>query len=160
MPSRRFWIAALAGGMLAGTLDIFYAIAYLGIYNKTPLWVLQSVATGWLGKAAFTGGTYAGLVGLASHYGISLAAATVYGAARHLVPWMRSHWVVSGAIFGVGVYLFMSFVVVPLSAAPFKMPAKPEPILRGFISHALLFGIPIAWCATKEYSKRASRSAR
>ena len=107
-----------------------------------------------------TGGTAAGLLGLVSHYGISLVAATVYGTARQYIAWMRTHWVVSGAIFGVGVYLFMSFVVVPLSAAPFKMPAKLEPILRGFISHALLFGIPIAWCATGEYVKRASRSAR
>ena len=49
----------------------------------------------------------------------------------------------------MAVYLFMSYVVGPLSAAPFRMPATPEAILRGFVSHALLFGLPIAWCRNK-----------
>jgi hypothetical protein len=141
----RFWIAVAAGGALAGTLDIIYACVWLwSMHGKAPLWVLQSVATGWLGKAAFTGGVAAGALGLASHYAISVAAAATYGYASRSVAFLSTHWLVAGALFGVLVYLFMNFVVIPLSAAPFKPSLDPNVIAQGFVSHALLFGIPIA----------------
>jgi hypothetical protein len=147
MEARRLLIATLAGGLLAGTLDIVYAFAWLGYYGRSPLWVLQSVASGWLGKAAFTGGAAAGVIGLASHYGISIVAAGLYSLVARGSTRVREHWIVCGTLFGVLVYLFMNFVVMPLSAVPFKASLDPLVILRGFVSHALLFGIPIAWCA-------------
>lgn len=146
MGARAFWIAAAAGGLAAATLDIVYAFAWLGMNGRSPLWVLQSVASGWLGRAAFAGGVAAGLLGLASHYGISIVAAALYGAARQGSAWVRAHWIASGALFGVLVYLFMNFVVMPLSAAPFGPSLAPRAFAQGFASHALLFGLPIAWC--------------
>jgi hypothetical protein len=148
MEARTFWIPALAGGLLAGTLDLIYAFVWMAAFHdKSPLWVLQSVASGWNGKAAFEGGGLAGAVGFASHFGISIVAAGLYIVASRGLPLMREHWIVCGAIFGVLVYLFMNFVVIAYSAAPFKPSLAPAVIIRGFISHALLFGIPIAWCA-------------
>src|SRR5262245_50827303 len=120
MGSRQFWMAALAGGMLAGTLDIVYAFCWAGYYGRAPQWVLQSVATGWLGKAAFTGGMSAALLGLASHYGISILWAAAYGVVRGFSAWARQHWLLAGTILGVLVALVMNYVVIPLSAAPFK----------------------------------------
>jgi hypothetical protein len=143
--ARRFWIAALVGGVIAGVLDIVYAFIWLGMSGRSPLWVLQSVASGWLGRPAFTGGVTAGAIGLASHLGISIAAAAIYGLAFRGTPWMRTRWVASGVAFGVLVYLFMNFVVIPLSAAPFGPSRVPRAFVQGFISHALLFGLPIAW---------------
>lgn len=140
----RFWIAVLAGGLLAGTLDIIYAIASHAWHGRSALWVLQSVASGWVGKAAFSGGVTAGAVGFASHFGISIAAAAIYGIASRSVEFLSTHWLVAGAIFGVLVYLFMNFVVIPLSAAPFKPSLVPRVLIEGFVSHAILFGIPIA----------------
>jgi uncharacterized membrane protein (DUF485 family) len=145
----RPWIAILVGGLIAGTGDILYAIIYSGFYGRSPLTVLQSVASGWLGKPAFSGGVPAGALGLASHYAISIVWAAIYFAASQRLAFAKRHWIASGALFGMAVYLFMSYVVVPLSAAPFRMPATPEAILRGFVSHALLFGLPIAWCRNK-----------
>lgn len=148
MDARTLWIPALAGGLLAGTLDLIYAFAWMAAFHdKSPLWVLQSVASGWNGKAAFEGGAAAGAVGLASHFGISIGAAGLYALASRGFPLLREHWIACGAIFGVLVYLFMNFVVIAFSAAPFKPSTAPAVIIRGFVSHALLFGIPIAWCA-------------
>jgi hypothetical protein len=148
MDIRTLWIPALAGGLLAGTLDLIYAFVWMAAFHdKSPLWVLQSVASGWNGKAAFEGGALAGAVGFASHFGISIAAAGLYTVASRGLPLLREHWIVCGTLFGVLVYLFMNFVVISLSAAPFKPSAAAAVIVRGFISHALLFGIPIAWCA-------------
>jgi hypothetical protein len=145
MSRRDFWMAALLGGVIAATLDIVYAFVWLGMNNRTPLWVLQSVASGWLGKGAFTGGWAAGVVGALSHYGISIAAAAVYGVAVRGSVWIRAHWILGGTVFGILVYLFMNFVVIALSAAPFGPSWAPRAFIQGFISHALLFGLPIAW---------------
>ena len=60
MSRRDFWAAALIGGTAAALLDIVYAFVWLGINDRSPLWVLQSVASGWLGRGAFTGGWSAG----------------------------------------------------------------------------------------------------
>lgn len=145
MTPRRFALAALAGGMLAGVLDILYAFIWLGASGRTPVFVLQSVASGWLGRAAFSGGLVAAALGLASHLGISVAAAAIYGAAVRGSAWIRTHWIVGGIAFGVLVYLFMNFVVIPLSAAPFGPSWAPRAFIQGFISHAVVFGLPIAW---------------
>jgi hypothetical protein len=145
------WHGVLAGGGIAATLDIVYAIIRNGQHGRTPLWVLQSVASGWLGAGAFASGVPGGLLGLASHYGILFAAAAVYLAASGRVPILRSRTVLSGAVFGVLVYLFMNFVVLPLSAFPFTLSYPAARLLEGFVSHALLVGIPIA-LAIRSYS--------
>ncbi len=142
-------MAVLVGGGIAATLDIIYAIVRNGGYGKSPLWVLQSVASGWMGEGAFASGTTGGIVGLVSHYGTVFVAAAVYLVASRSFPILRSRAMACGAIFGVLVYLFMNFVVLPLSAFPFDFPYPLARLLEGFVSHALFVGLPIAWAVRK-----------
>jgi uncharacterized membrane protein YagU involved in acid resistance len=130
-----------------------YAILRNGQFGRSPLWVLQSVASGWLGSDAFASGISGGLVGLVSHYGILLAGAAVYIALsrRHYV--FQSQAVACGALFGVLVYLFMNFVVLPVSAFPFELSYPPLRLLEGFASHAVFVGIPIS-LAIRRFSRR------
>ena len=137
-------IGVLIGGGIAATLDIVYAILRNGQFGRTPLWVLQSVASGWSGDDAFSSGVSGGLVGLVSHYGILLVGAAVYFLASKRFPVLQSRAVVCGALFGVLVYLFMNFVVLPVSEFPFELSYTPLRLLEGFVSHAFLVGIPIA----------------
>ena len=46
----------LIAALVAGTIDIAYAIAWSVAHGGTVRGLLQAVASGWLGKAAFTGG--------------------------------------------------------------------------------------------------------
>jgi hypothetical protein len=71
-------VAVLVGGLVAASLDLAYACIANGQYGYTPLWVFQSVASGWIGSAAFGSGVVGGALGVASHYAILLAAATLY----------------------------------------------------------------------------------
>lgn len=50
----------LAGGAIAGTLDIAFAFTFAGMHGASPLRVLLFIASGLLGKAAFAGGWSAG----------------------------------------------------------------------------------------------------
>jgi hypothetical protein len=146
-------LAVLLGGGIAATLDIVYAIVSIAVrFGEGPLWVLQSVASGWLGRAAFSSGVTGGVIGLASHYSILLIAAALYLAVSRRWPVLRSQAIACGALFGVLVYLFMNFVVLPLSAFPFKLTYPPLRLLEGFASHAMLVGIPIALCI-RRFSK-------
>lgn len=137
-------LAVLVGGGIAAALDIVYAFVANGQYGRSPLWVLQSVASGWLGSAAFGGGVGAGVLGLASHCFILLVAATLYLLASTRFVFLRTRAVACGAVFGVLIYLFMNFVVMPLSAFPYTLSYPASRLVEGFASHALFVGIPIA----------------
>ncbi len=134
--------AILLAGFLAGTLDILYAFARL--FGRSPEWVLQSVASGLQGAAAFAGGAASAALGLVAHYTIATGAAAVYFLASRRIGLLTSHAVIAGAIFGALVYLFMNFVVIPLSAFPYALSYPPLTVLEGFASHAVFVGIPIA----------------
>ncbi|MEP7011151.1 MAG: DUF1440 domain-containing protein [Acidobacteriota bacterium] len=142
----RAWVGVVLGGLVAGCFDILYAIIANGIRGGlTPLWVLQSVASGLLGKAAFDGGVPTGLLGLFCHFVIAMGASTLYFLASRKLAMLRERPLLSGALFGILVYLFMNFVVIPLSAFPFPLHYPAKRLAEGFFSHAVLIGIPIAW---------------
>jgi uncharacterized membrane protein YagU involved in acid resistance len=110
----------LIAGLVAGALDITNAFVVYGplSYQLSPVEVLQSVAAGWLGSdAANAGGLNTALLGLASHFMIAacMAAVLVFLAARW--PTFREHAVAWGLIYGFVLYLAMTYVVAPLSAA-------------------------------------------
>jgi hypothetical protein len=150
--AQRAWVGVVLGGLVAGCFDILYAIIANGLRGGlSPLWVLQSVASGLLGKDAFDGGVPTGLLGLLCHFVIAFGAATVYFLVSRKLALLRERPVLSGALFGILVYLFMNFVVLPLSAFPFTLHYPLKRLAEGFFSHAVLIGIPIA-LLQKRYS--------
>jgi len=154
---KRATTGVLIGGGVAATLDIVYAFVMSAQAGISPTRVLQSVASGWLGKQAFDGGMPAAVLGLLSHYGILFVAAALYLAASRRFPLLRHRAVTCGLVFGVGVYLFMNFVVVPLAAVPFELSYTPWQLAQGFLSHSVLVGLPIA-LAIRRYSPSEVRS--
>jgi uncharacterized membrane protein YagU involved in acid resistance len=137
-------VPVLVGGGVAATLDILYAFARQAGRGRSPEWVLQSVASGWLGERAFLGGVPAALLGLLSHYGILFVAALLYVLASRRFPVLRTQAIACGALFGALVYLFMNFAVLPLSAFPFQLSYPVARLVEGLASHAVFVGIPIA----------------
>jgi hypothetical protein len=136
--------AILVGGSIAGTLDIIFAISF-AIYNgATPIRLLQTVASGLLGKDSFTGGISTAALGLALHFGMSFIWAGLFWVAARRVPKLMHHPVLYGIIFGVIVFFVMRLVVLPLSAFPYPVTFKPLATVMDLLSHALLFGVPIA----------------
>lgn len=60
--------AILWSGLSAGVLDLLGAFVTSYWRGVTLLRVLHSVASGWLGAAAFTGGYKAAALGFVSHF--------------------------------------------------------------------------------------------
>lgn len=142
------WAVAV-GGSIAAALDITFAISFAAFHGLSPERLLQSVASGLLGKAAYTGGLPAAALGLLLHFVMSLlfAAAFVLACKRIGVPLRQP--VVCGALFGVCVFVFMRLVVLPLSAFPHPVSFKPLATVLDLLSHMFLFGAPIALAARK-----------
>ena len=137
--------AILAGGLIAATCDILYAFAAWGLKGVPPERILQSVASGWLGRAAFDGGLASAALGLVSHYGIVLMAAALYWLASGRLPALARRAALFGPLYGLAIYAVMNYLVVPLSAAPPRPGLPPPELLAGdLLIHAFGVGLPIA----------------
>ena len=139
--------AVMVGGAIGGTLDILFAISFAWFRGMAPDRLLQTVASGLLGNAAFDGGIPAAVLGLASHFVMSFTWAAIFVlAAGHFRALMRQP-ILSGIVFGVIVFLTMRLVVLPLSAFPYPLSFRPLATTLDLLSHMLLFGVPIALAA-------------
>lgn len=146
----------LAGGLVAGTLDIVNAIVFWRLYNGTgPAVILQSVASGLLGKAAFAGGAASAALGFLLHLLIMFAMAAVYWLACRRWPALLRHPVAAGIAYGLGTWAVMNHAVVPLSRAA-ATPFIPAWFADGLLAHVLLVGLPFAF--TARWSARRAKS--
>jgi hypothetical protein len=134
----------LAGGLVAGTLDIVYACVYWGLRRGVPpTRIFQSVAAGLLGRASFEGGARTAALGLALHFFIATTMAFTYYlvARRWPLLWQRP-WL-AGGVYGLLLYGVMNYVVVPLSAAGAGS-KEPLWVALSIAVHVLLIGVPCA----------------
>ena len=136
------------GGVIAGALDLVYICTLWAARGVSPVRILQSVAAGWVGRdAAMQGGLATATLGLFSHFGIAVVMACVYYAASRRWPILREQPVRHGALYGVLLYVVMTYVVVPLSAAGGNGVAWQWINLAHIAAHVLLVGIPCALAA-------------
>lgn len=134
----------LSAGLLAGVLDISAAIAAWGLRGVPPVRILQSVAGGLLGRETYAGGSTTAALGTALHFFIATVAAAVYYGLSRRLPDLARRPLPWGAAYGVGVYLVMNHVVLPLSALP-KRPFDPSMAAAMVVIHVMCVGLPIAW---------------
>lgn len=137
--------AILAGGLAGGAGDLAFAIAWAGINGMAPQKLLQVIASGWFGQAAFDGGWNTAAIGIASHFGIALVVAALFSALARRVPALLERPLVSGIALGVATFLVMRLVVLPLSAFPFPVKFLTLGAGLDLLSHMFLFGTPIAF---------------
>jgi len=142
-------MAILIGGLIAGTLDITYAITYSAWRGMPPQSLLQFVASGLLGQPSFDGGTPTAGLGLLLHYLMMLIIAAIfYGISRQL-PFLVRKPIVWGPVFGFLVYWVMNLVVMQLSATPNKWRFVLLSFATGILVHMFFIGATIAWAASK-----------
>lgn len=140
-----FW-----AGLVAGVLDITTQSVLFGLRGKSPVYLLQAIAGGWLGESAFQGGLPTALLGAFFHFLIAFTAAAVFYVASRRLAFLVTRPIPSGVLYGVVVYVFMTFIVLPLSAYHTKV-AIPHitALLRDAGLHILLIGLPISLMVRK-----------
>lgn len=133
--------AVLIGGMVAGILDIGAAAA---INRTNPTAILRVIASGLLGPRALKGGTLTTALGFLLQLAMSIVIAAIYGLASLWLPILVGMWIVTGLTYGVGVFVVMTYVVVPLSAAPSRPPPGVSKITKDLMA-MLGFGLIVAY---------------
>jgi hypothetical protein len=135
--------AIAVGGAIAGVTDILDPIIFFHFRNGSAIVVLQAVASGLLGHAAFSGGVRTALLGLAIHFCIAFFWATVFVLAARVLPFLSEYPIRSGLLFGVIVYGVMNYLVLPLSRVA---PSNPRMAVRinGILAILFLVGVPIS----------------
>jgi hypothetical protein len=141
----------LLAGAVVAVLDISFAATYWVVLRHATTFprILQSIASGLLGKAAFQGGTRTVLLGAVLHCTVAFGWSAIFLLAarrwRAFGQVLASRYgaVKTGFPFGVMVWLVMDLVVSPLSHA------KPTPIgstwfMVSLLWHPIGVGLPMA----------------
>jgi hypothetical protein len=134
--------------LIAGALDATDGVIFFGLHGLNPIQVLQFIASGLLGAAAFTGGLATAGVGVLVHFSITAVVAAIYILAGQRLSALRSQWRIFGPCYGAAVWAVMNLVVLPHSAVA-QDPITTAAALNGIIGHALFIGLPIGYFANK-----------
>jgi hypothetical protein len=143
--------------LLIGTLDIADAIIFYAIRGVAPIRILQGIASGLLGRTAFSGGARTALLGLALHFFIAATVATIYILASRSLPLSR-HPLLYGTLYGVAVYIVMNYVVLPLSHIGLRPLPPLIPLINGVAALIFCIGIPTALIARRYLPQREQPS--
>jgi len=144
--------AILWAGLVCGCMDITAAFIDVGVnFGRSPLWLLQNVASALLGPASYEGGVPTAALGLLIHFSVAFTWTTIFYLLSRRFPGLLRQAVLSGLLYGAFVYFFMFRVVLPLTiqlkslylTTPFN---HNWPLLRlsQFFVHLGCVGLPIA----------------
>jgi hypothetical protein len=149
----------LAAGLAAGALDITAAFATWAGRGVTPVRILQGITSGLLGADSFRGGWRTAALGLGFQFLIAITAAAVFYAGSRRLAVMTRRPILSGAVYGIAVYLVMYWIVMPLSRVH-RRPFSGSATLLAVATHVVCVGIPISVVVARAGVRRAARGAR
>ena len=130
--------AIFTAGVVCGVLDGLSATGVAAYSGVGPMRVFQGIASGLLGHSSFQGGIATVLLGMLLHFVVATGAAAVYYFFSRWLPMMIDHPIICGIAFGVLVHLFMTFVVIPLSAI-----GRRPFVLQSFVTYLIVSMIVI-----------------
>lgn len=126
---------------IAGTLDILAAIFILAGGNAAG--VFRYIAHAALGEAAYRGGVMMVMLGIVFHYFIAFCFTFCYFLVARFFPFLRKHVIISGLLYGIFIWAFMHFLVLPLThnpPAPFSFAGD----WKSIVILMLAVGLPVA----------------
>lgn len=118
------WPLVLAGGLAIAATDLIYCVLFWSPQGVSPMRLLQGIAAGALGRASFHGGVATAVLGAGFQCMIGSCYVLAYAVVARRLCVLREYPRRYGVAYGMLLYLVMSTIVVPLSAAP--QPAHPN----------------------------------
>jgi hypothetical protein len=134
---------ALGGTMVALLHLIVQDGLVFSLLGQRPfILVIQYVASGAIGNAAFAGGLATALLGLIIHFLISFIVAGVFILSINRIPLLHRNSILGSLLYGIGVFIVLYYVVLPLSAAP-PVPLRTMDIIELILEHTIVIGLPL-----------------
>ena len=128
--------------LIVGVLDITSAFVIATLKGTGSVRMLQGIASGLLGPRSFDGGLGTAGLGLAIHFFIALMVVSVFYVASRKINFLTRQPLLSGLVYGIGVYLFMYWIVIRL-VFPNAHPSLSRDV-TAVIIHMTLIGLPTA----------------
>jgi uncharacterized membrane protein YagU involved in acid resistance len=142
-------MSSLIYGVAVGTvavalLDATDGVIYFWLTARlNPIQVLQYIASGAFGEAAYSGGLATAFAGLVFHFIISFLAVSVFAVIYTRSRTVRKNAPAVGLVYGAVVWCFMNLLVLPISAVT-PTALSPLAVIHGVIGHALFVGLAAA----------------
>lgn len=148
MNDRSTFPTVVLAAFLAGLLDLVLAIIVYSVFldKTTAIKILQSVASGAFGQSAYSGGIKMAALGIVFHFTISLLFTIFYFFIYPRLKYLRQHWIISGFIYGIFVWMVMNLIVLPIAFSG-MLPMEPVASLIGICIIILGVGLPISLIA-------------
>jgi hypothetical protein len=147
-------------GLLAGTLDITENLIFNQLRGISPKMVFQYIASGLVGRKAFQSGLGSVALGVVLHYAIALTWTGIFYLASRRVLIAIRRPIVSGLVYGCVIYLFMNFVVLPLSGVPHTRNAVTlASRVNGVLALLLCIGLPVSLLVRRYLPLRESQES-
>ena len=128
--------------LVAGTLDILFAMLLTLVYGREIGAMLRYVASGPFPAATGLGAVGATL-GVIVHFALMAVMAALFVIAAREQPRLVERPILSGLLYGIATYVVMNWIVVPVR---FDAPLLPSAmsVATQLFAHIFLVGIPIA----------------
>src|SRR6516165_9177619 len=146
----------LTAGLVVGVLDISSAFVIWWQRGVGARRGLQGIAAGLLGENAYNGGLVTAGLGLALHFFVAFVVVSVFYLASRKIQLLTIHPIVSGVLYGIGVYLVMYRFVLPTVFPTFRHRLWNE--LLAVAIHISLIGLPCA-LIVRRYSQQMRQSS-
>jgi hypothetical protein len=130
-------------GLIVGVLDILSAFVIWWQRGVTLQRGLQGIASALLGAKSFEGGIATAVLGLIIHFFIAFVVVSILYLASRKIRFLTTQPVVSGVLYGIGVYLVMYWIVLPSVFPTFRHRVSNE--LIELAIHICLIGLPTAF---------------
>ncbi len=134
--------------LVAGTLDILFAMILTVIYGRQIGGMLRYVGSGPV-PGAVDMGTAGAALGLLTHFALMAIMATGFVIAVRHWPTLLQKPIQAGVLYGLVTYVAMNLLIVPLRFGT-PLPPKPISIATQLFAHIVLVGIPFALIAAKK----------
>jgi len=148
--------AILTGGLVVGVLDISSAFVIWWQRGVGAQRGLQGIAAGLLGANSYDGGFVTAGLGLALHFFVAFVVVSIFYLASRRIEFLTTHPVVSGVLYGFGVYVVMYWFVLPRVFPTFRHRLWNE--LLAVAIHISLIGLPCA-LIVRRYSQQTRQSS-
>jgi hypothetical protein len=156
MKSSGAFRAILTAGLVVGVLDISSAFVIWSQRGVGAQRGLQGISAGLLGANSFNGGLVTAGLGLALHFFVAFVVVTIFYLASRKIGFLTLHPVVSGVLYGIGVYIVMYWLVLPTAFPTFRH--RPGNDLLAIAIHISLIGLPCALIVGR-YCQQARQSS-
>ncbi|MCZ8216055.1 MAG: hypothetical protein O9262_07445 [Cyclobacteriaceae bacterium] len=144
--------ATLLSGLLIGMADGVAAVSTNFLMKHVSAdRVFKFVASGVFGMKAFAGSNEMVVAGLIFHFLIALTFTSFFFIIANFYKSLLTNVLLIGGAYGLGVWLIMNFLVIPLSNTP-SIPFQADTVVVGIVVHVFVIGVPIAWLAKQHLS--------